>query len=444
MAITAKFANPVEWSNTNTYSKQEIVIYNGDSYTAIQDVPTGIDLSNTEYWYPTGNLYGRLASVEDTANTASSNAQTAVDTANTANGVASSASSRVVDLASDINTYAKNDFHYFTSGRCVIFSDDRISSSNLQTYFASALGMSTSKVEGYSYSSATFDSSSNNSFYRYFNNSYLEDGDSAETDVTLVLVIGGYNDTGTSSNIVTGFANLDSALHSHFTNAHIAYLYSGFTYGNFDTISNRIVRYRNWSYLCSMSSVWCDIKLDAYLGLVNMNENSVTIGTTLSATQVQRFANFCAKLLAGGSIPMSDIANTSSFYGGCLELRVAGDTTIISLVAPHWTSALGTSITYSSSHAETGGNQGATVIDSTASHLLYFDDDFRSHIPFNLPAIIHSGSNYYGGTVGIDIRSTGQLWLYDCAFGSGSGYPSAVMGNSWLLPGQVTFPTWWL
>lgn len=54
------FANPMEWSNTRTYEPLTIVQHNGNSYTSRQYVPTGIDITNNDYWALTGNYNAQI------------------------------------------------------------------------------------------------------------------------------------------------------------------------------------------------------------------------------------------------------------------------------------------------------------------------------------------------------------------------------------------------
>ena len=49
--IVPHFANPAEWSIDNEYDALSIVTNNGNTYWAKYNVPSGIDISNTEYWY---------------------------------------------------------------------------------------------------------------------------------------------------------------------------------------------------------------------------------------------------------------------------------------------------------------------------------------------------------------------------------------------------------
>lgn len=99
------FANPLEWSDTREYEPLTIVIHNGNSYTSMQSVPTGIDIANTNYWAITGNFNAQVEAYRqevshwsekiDNANTNASKAVTtankAVTTANNALSVANTA-----------------------------------------------------------------------------------------------------------------------------------------------------------------------------------------------------------------------------------------------------------------------------------------------------------------------------------------------------------------
>ena len=54
------FAEPLEWSDTREYEPLTIVLYNGNSYTSRQYVPTGIEITNSEYWALTGNFNAQV------------------------------------------------------------------------------------------------------------------------------------------------------------------------------------------------------------------------------------------------------------------------------------------------------------------------------------------------------------------------------------------------
>lgn len=89
------FADPLDWDSERTYEPLTIVYYQGNSYTSRQYVPTGIDISNDEYWALTGNYNaqieqyrqevaafdGRITSAQEAAEGAQSAAEAAQGTA---------------------------------------------------------------------------------------------------------------------------------------------------------------------------------------------------------------------------------------------------------------------------------------------------------------------------------------------------------------------------
>ncbi len=102
------FANPLEWSNAREYEPLTIVTHNGNSYTSMQSVPTGIDIANANYWALTGNFNAQVEAYRqevaqwsgkiDDANTNANNALSVANTANTnANNAVEVASEALVN-----------------------------------------------------------------------------------------------------------------------------------------------------------------------------------------------------------------------------------------------------------------------------------------------------------------------------------------------------------
>lgn len=54
------FANPVDWNSTRTYEPLTIVTYQGNSYTSRQYVPSGIQITNSDYWILTSNYNSQV------------------------------------------------------------------------------------------------------------------------------------------------------------------------------------------------------------------------------------------------------------------------------------------------------------------------------------------------------------------------------------------------
>lgn len=57
MATSLTFAVPVNWSSSQTYEVNVIVFVGKKAYTALQDVPSGVEITNTAYWAETGVPY---------------------------------------------------------------------------------------------------------------------------------------------------------------------------------------------------------------------------------------------------------------------------------------------------------------------------------------------------------------------------------------------------
>lgn len=57
--------NGGEWDDTYTYEPLTIVKHGNDYYTSKKEVPTGVAITNTEYWVLTGNYNGAVSSLDD-------------------------------------------------------------------------------------------------------------------------------------------------------------------------------------------------------------------------------------------------------------------------------------------------------------------------------------------------------------------------------------------
>lgn len=76
MASSLTFAVPVEWNIETAYEVNMIVFVGKKAYTAIQNVPTGIQITNTAYWSETGVPYVDLDDIRQHLNTLDSEVST--------------------------------------------------------------------------------------------------------------------------------------------------------------------------------------------------------------------------------------------------------------------------------------------------------------------------------------------------------------------------------
>lgn len=76
------FADPQEWNNTRTYEALTIVSHEGNSYTSKQYVPTGKDISDSDYWVQTGNYNAQVENYRLETQNAVKQINESVDTLN--------------------------------------------------------------------------------------------------------------------------------------------------------------------------------------------------------------------------------------------------------------------------------------------------------------------------------------------------------------------------
>lgn len=115
------FAEPIEWDKTKQYEPLTIVTNSGNSYTSRQFVPTGIEITNEEFWALTGNYnaqieqyrnevtaYGnRITTAQDTADSAKGTADSAKASADTANAAVTAEQNRAEAKETEIQSLAE-------------------------------------------------------------------------------------------------------------------------------------------------------------------------------------------------------------------------------------------------------------------------------------------------------------------------------------------------
>ena len=114
------FAEPVEWDKTKQYEPLTIVTNSGNSYTSRQFVPTGIEITNEEFWALTGNYNAqieqyrnevsaydnRITTAQDTADSAKTSADSAKTSADAANAAVTAEQSRAEAKEAEIQSLA--------------------------------------------------------------------------------------------------------------------------------------------------------------------------------------------------------------------------------------------------------------------------------------------------------------------------------------------------
>jgi len=62
-----KYAEPLQWSITSQYEANTVVVdpKTGDAYMSVSPVPSGVSITNSEYWTPIFNYDGRITEIEN-------------------------------------------------------------------------------------------------------------------------------------------------------------------------------------------------------------------------------------------------------------------------------------------------------------------------------------------------------------------------------------------
>ena len=89
------FADPIEWDKTKQYEPLTIVTNSGNSYTSKTFVPSGIEITNEEFWALTGNYNAQIEQYRNEVAAYGNRITTAQDTADSAKTSADAANAAV-------------------------------------------------------------------------------------------------------------------------------------------------------------------------------------------------------------------------------------------------------------------------------------------------------------------------------------------------------------
>ncbi|WP_400250137.1 hypothetical protein [Methanomethylophilus alvi] len=119
--VTLKFIED-EWSNENTYDYYDVVQSNGTSYIAVQDVPVGTALTDTEYWAKWNDPNAQVKLMQDTINMFDSR----IDAAEASAGNAQTIAGNAQTIAGNAKTIAEAAQQNVTAIKATYFKQDPI------------------------------------------------------------------------------------------------------------------------------------------------------------------------------------------------------------------------------------------------------------------------------------------------------------------------------
>lgn len=211
MRYVPKFVGNWDSTMQTVYEPLSIVMYNNSTYTSKQEVPTGINITNTTYWVLTGNYNGQI-----------SNLQSQIDTINNVDLPAIQGD--ITDLDTDVSRLVAGTKNIILIGDSYLFGglgyptygtklQALMANDNIYLYPESGSGFAHAGVDG-----NTFED-------------LLDDAISAHTTdanlITDVIAIGGSNDINqTDATMNSAFASYVAKANTAFPNAkvHIGFL----------------------------------------------------------------------------------------------------------------------------------------------------------------------------------------------------------------------------
>ena len=144
------FAEPIEWDKTKQYEPLTIVTHNGNSYTSRQFVPTGIEITNEEFWALTGNFNaqveqyrkevtaydGRITTAQNTADSAKDAATAAKTSADAATAAVDAEKTRAETKEAEIQSLAdtnKTDIAHLNAQMAATTESELLNKINAET-----------------------------------------------------------------------------------------------------------------------------------------------------------------------------------------------------------------------------------------------------------------------------------------------------------------------
>lgn len=231
------FADPLEWDNTKMYEPLTIVMYQGNSYTSKQTVPTGIDIKNEEYWVVTGNYNAQIDAYRNQVNTLQNTYDALNETVNDLqddyDGLGTAATKDVTTTVAADNNNLVTSAGVFNAlsqvsiePTIVVIGDSFVDDgADRGVAFNEELKkiFQTTKVYNYAVSGTGFVVGGTNNFQNQLTTAY-SDTSFNNTDVAMIIVVGNINDMGqTVSAIETAVGNFNTYAKSRFPHAAIHY-----------------------------------------------------------------------------------------------------------------------------------------------------------------------------------------------------------------------------
>ena len=306
-----KFATPVEWSASRQYEALEIVTHMNASYTSKKPVPTGVDISNTEYWAITGNYNAQVEQYRQETEQVASQVDTLSTSVSSLNDSVGVIDNSLTDVENDVATIqTKIDVPYSIKNKKAVLFGDSLNRSGWGVQLNTILGCNGDIVYN---GSAGFVRAGTDSPYAGKNFGQMlaqyAEGISKAVRATYAafIIAGGINDFEQNvSNVRTAAAQFVASVKNYFPNAKIYYFpdptftpYVQSVWDNFKAICEAFeeggcATYFDFAYVCYDNPTW-----------------DSGDGVHLNANGYKKYAGCMASGICGGSVSSPSVAAIS-------------------------------------------------------------------------------------------------------------------------------------
>lgn len=234
-----KFATPVEWSASRQYEALEIVTHMNASYTSKKPVPTGVDISNTEYWAITGNYSAQVEQYRQETETYNAQVeqyrQETEDIKNYQIKQEKLKNRKFIFIGDSYNT----EIHHGGWGQKIISKLGLISGVNVWNTGLGGAGFGTE-----------------NSFYTLLTNISATINNNIKEEITDIVIAGGINDNSKSyDEIRNGIHSCEQYVATNYPNAKLWILICGWSYENDNIRANALNAYNYYNEAAKTATV---------------------------------------------------------------------------------------------------------------------------------------------------------------------------------------------
>lgn len=393
------FADPIEWDKLRSYEALTIVTHLSNTYTSKKNVPTGIDITNSEYWVVTGNFNSQLLELTNTVNklnTSLENLSSEVtndksDIKNNAQNI-TELNTKTDNIESELNTKTSNietEISNIKSKRIILIGDSYSEGYTPSGYITSWSDLLISNLPSIEFINLRKGGSGFINGVTFLNQLQNATVNNKET-IDYIYVVGGYNDgsydLSSITNAITSFCNYCK---TEFINATIVIGFCGNNVENSSLVANLNKTYIGYKIGADTNKNCCYMNNIQYALLDNsLFSSDYYHPNTNGQTTLYRYVkDYILNNNIEVQSPYRQMTLTNKKFTGDLACGQIIHNNNVSLMC------LSTGLTLTSTI--TGNMDGSTVIELCTLSNSFIQGSNSDLTALNIPGFCKVGSTYY-------------------------------------------------